>query len=123
MTRQTDLISRAQGKLAAMFGAWTTGAIYRSPAEAGGKVGARTLVAANVSGWRRPATEDPRMARLMPIVNPVARARVTFILKVAAGTDIRIGDQWRESGVSYVVEGIAAFHTATLCALSEIKGA
>jgi hypothetical protein len=123
MTRQTDLIARAQTKLAAMFGAWGSGDIYRSPAEAGGKVGARTLVSSGVSGWRRPATEDPRMAKLMPILNtPVARARISFILKLGAGVDIRVGDQWRESGVSYAVEGVAAFHTATLCALSEIKG-
>jgi hypothetical protein len=106
-----------------MFGAWQPGDIYRSPAESGGKVGARTLVASAVPGWRRPATEDPRMAKLMPILStPVARSRVTHVLKVATTVDIRLGDQWRESGVSYNVEGVAKFHTATLCALTEIRG-
>ena len=106
-----------------MFGAWGTGDIYRSPTASGGKTGVRTIVAAGVSAWRRPATEDPRMSKLMPIVSaPIARARVTHILKLAAAADIRIGDQWREDGVSYNVEGVAAFHTATLCAISEIKG-
>ena len=123
MTIITDKVLYAQSRLAAMFGAWQTGDIYRSPAEASGKVGVRTLVAADVSGWRRPATEDPRMALLMPaLTTPVARMRVTHILKVAATVDIRTGDQWRESGVSYNVEGVAQFHTGTLCALSEIKG-
>lgn len=109
--------------LASMFGAWGSGDIYRSPAESGGKVGERTLVSSSVSGWRRAATEDPRMAKLMPILNtPIGRARVTHVLKLGTTVDIRVGDQWRESGTSYTVEGVAIFHTAILCAISEIKG-
>ncbi len=123
MSRHINKVLYAQSRLAAMFGAWQTGDIYRSPAEASGKVGARTLVASAVSGQRRPATEDPRMARLMPAVStPLARSRVTHILKVATTVDIRIGDQWREDGVAYNVEGVARFHTGILCALTEIKG-
>lgn len=123
MTRQTQLIARAQSRLATLFGAWGAGDIYRSPAESAGKVTERTLVASGVSGWRRAATEDPRMAKLMPILNtPIGRARVVYVLKLAATVDIRTGDQWREGGVSYTVEGVARFHTGVLCALSEIKG-
>ena len=123
MSRHTDKVLYAQDRLASMFGAYSTGDIWRSPSASGGKTGARTRIASDVSGWRRPATEDPRMTRLMPILNtPAARARSTWVLKVAAGTDIRTGDQWREDGVSYNVEGVAPFHTGTLCALSEIKG-
>lgn len=122
MTRQLALISRAQSRLAAMFGPLVAGAIYRSPAESNGQVDAPALLASGVDGWRRPATEDARQAGLFPVMRtPTNSTRVFYILKVAAGTDIRIGDRWLESGTYYNVEGVARFHTATLCAISEVK--
>jgi hypothetical protein len=121
-TRHIQKIIAAQARLADMFGEWTTGDIYRSPAESGGRVGAATLVYANVPAQRRPMTEDPRMARLMPMLRaPLNSARVGSILKLKPGVDIRVGDRWKEGGVYYHVEGVATFHTGTLAALTEPK--
>lgn len=120
MTRQQQLVLRAQSLLAGYFGPWGSGSIYRNPAESGGRVGAAVVVTASVSAWRRPATKDARQMKSFPVVLNNS-TRVTHILKVAAGTDIRYGDQWREGATTFMVVGVAAFHTCTLCALDEVK--
>lgn len=99
----------------------TTADLYRSPAVSGGKIGAKVLTASGIPIRLRPASQDPRGQRLVALANPVSGARVSHTGKVAAGTDVRYGDELRISGTRYTVEGVGAWEGATLVAMSEIK--
>src|SRR5580765_1753828 len=100
----------------------TTAALYRNPAEAGGKTGARTLYTAALPIRIRPAGQDDSNMKLIPLANPLNAARVGHIGKVAVDADVRNGDELRIGSTRYLVEGVGTFTNARLCALSEIKG-
>lgn len=101
----------------------TTADLYRSPAESGGKTGARTLETEDIPIRIRPAGEDDSNLKAIPLANPLNAARVKHVGKVAVDADVRNGDELRISGTRYLVEGVGTFTNARLAALSEIKGA
>lgn len=96
--------------------------VYRSPAAADGKTGARMLELIGMRIRIRPAGQDDSNLKLIPIAHPVNAARVAHVGKVAVGTDIRHGDELRVGTAKYLVEGVGTFTNARLAALSEVKG-
>jgi hypothetical protein len=96
--------------------------VYRNPAAADGKTGARVLTTVGIPIRIRPAGQDDSNLKLIPLANPVNAARVAHVGKVAVGVDIRNGDELRIGMAKYLVEGVGIFTNARLAALSEIKG-
>lgn len=94
--------------------------LYRSPAEAGGKIGAAQLQTSAIPVRLRPAGDNPK---LVALAQPLNAARVEYVGKVAAGTDVQLGDEGRIAGQRYRIEGVGAWSNATLIALSQIKRA
>lgn len=99
----------------------STADLYRNPAAAGGKVGAATLTTSAIPIRVRPVSQDPRMQRLIALAQPLSTTRVSHLGKVAAGTDMRVGDELRISTARYRIEGVGVWENATLLALSEIR--
>ena len=100
----------------------TTADLWRSPAESGGKTGARTDTGTNIPIRFRPTSQDDSALKMIPLANPLNAARVALIGKIAVDADVRNGDELRSGGKRYLVEGVGTFTNARLCALSEIKG-
>lgn len=92
---------------------------YRSPAAVDGKTGAPVRVSVAIPIRIRPAGDAPK---LVALAQPVNAARVSHVGKVAAGTDIRTGDELRQDARAYRVEGVGRWTNAVLVALSEMKG-
>ena len=100
----------------------TTAVQYRSPAAAGNKTGARTVLSTALPIRIRPAGQDDANMKLIPLANPLNAAHVGHTGKVAVDADIQSGDELRTAGRRYLVEGRDTFTNARLVALSEIKG-
>lgn len=94
--------------------------LYRSPAASGGKIGAAQLQTEEIPIRLRPAGDAPK---LVALAMPVNAARVEYVGKVAAGTDVQLGDEARIDGQRYKIEGVGAWSNATLIALTQIKRA
>jgi hypothetical protein len=101
----------------------TAADLYRSPAAVAGKTGARTLTTEAIPIILRPTGKDDGNIRLIPLANPLNAARVGHIGKMAVTIDVRSGDELRIDDTRYLVEGVGAWSTMILVALSEIKGA
>ena len=93
--------------------------LWRSPAPVDGKTGAPIRLAVAIPIRIRPAGDAPK---LVALAQPINAARVSHVGKVAAGTDIRTGDELRDTVTRYRVEGVGRWTNAVLVALSEIKG-
>lgn len=96
-----------------------TADLWRSPAMAAGKVGARVDTGTNIPVRIRPGGEDDSNFRRIPLAQPLNSTRQYFVGKVALSADVRAGtDELRVGTTRYQVEGVGAFTNAKLLALS-----
>jgi len=92
--------------------------LWRSPAMVNGKIGPPVLTYSAIPIRIRPVGDAPK---LIALTQPLNAARLSHQGKVAAGTDVRVGDEWRVGATKYKTEGVGAWENATLLALSEVK--
>lgn len=96
-----------------------TADLWRSPAMAAGKVGARVDTGTNIPVRIRPGGEDDSNFQRIPLAQPLNSTRQYFVGKVALSADVRAGtDELRVGTTRYQVEGVGAFTNAKLLALS-----
>ncbi len=96
-----------------------TADLWRSPAMAAGKVGARVDTGTNIPVRIRPGGEDDSNFQRIPLAQPLNSTRQYFVGKVALDADVRPGtDELRVGTTRYQVEGVGAFTNAKLLALS-----
>ena len=96
----------------------TTADLWRSPAAAGGKTGARADTGTDIALRVRPAGQDDSNLKRVPLAQPFNTARLYFIGKIALTDDVRTGDELRIGTTRYQVEGVGTFTNAQLIVLS-----
>lgn len=95
--------------------------VWRNPPAVGASAGKPVLTYADQPCRIRPASNDPRMERLIAKSGAVAGVRVSHVGKMAQDADVRYGDEWREGTTKYKVVGVGVWTNAVLVALDQIK--
>ena len=92
--------------------------VWRNPPAVGASTGKPQLEYEDQPCRIRPAGDAPK---LVAKTGAAAGVRVSHVGKMAAGSDVLFGDEWREGTTKYKVVGVGVWTNAVLVALDQIK--